>query len=153
MLDTLTFALAYLAYVLLGVDVVLRLWKHARRQFTAVVVVVLVTHVALVWGHRFGGSLQVALEKSIAGFVIFHLAFLLIVLAAVVPRERVATWLLYVAFPVCTAGALGAAFRYEYVASYQVPLLLAALVVLLLGSVPPRAGGGRSPARKFRKHQ
>lgn len=138
MLDTLTFALAYLAYVLLGADVVLRLWKRRRRALTAVLGVVLIAHVALVWGHRFGGSLEVALEKSIAGFVIFHLAFVLIIAAAIVPRDGLARRLLYVSFPACTVGALGAAFRYDDVAVYQVPLLLALLVVLLLGSVPLR---------------
>lgn len=113
--------------------------------------VVLVAHVALVWGHRFGGSLEVALEKSIPGFVIFHLAFVLILAAAVIRPERVASRLLYLAFPVCTAGALGTAFRYDYVAAYQVPLLLAVLVVLLLGSVPVRERR-RRPAQTFRKH-
>jgi hypothetical protein len=101
---------------------------------TVAAAVVAVIHVGLVWGLRFGWSLNYALEKSIPGFVIFHTALAIIVTAALV-REPWAGRLTYLAFPVVTAGAAGAAFRYDYVAGYRLPLLAAFGVVVVLAGV------------------
>ena len=122
-MDLLTFGLAVAAYALLGTDVASRAWGRQRRPLTVLVAVVLIAHVGLVWGHRFGWSVDTALAKGLAGFVIFHAAFAAILAAAVV-REPWATRLLYAAFPVASVGAIGAAFRYDFVHVWRIPLLL-----------------------------
>ncbi len=132
MADLITFGLAYLAYLLLGTAVVLRAWGRPLRAVMVAAAVVAVTHVGLVWGLRFGWLVSYALEKSLPGFVIFHTALAILVTAALV-REPLAGRLAYLAFPVVTSGAVGAAFKYDYVADYQLPLLAAFGVVLVLG--------------------
>ncbi len=121
-MDNLTFGLALAAYALLGADVVARAWGVKRRPLTIVLAIVLTAHVALVWGHRFGWSVETALAKGLTGFVIFHAAFAAII-AAAVAREPWATRLLYAAFPVASIGAIGAAFKYDYVSVWRIPLL------------------------------
>lgn len=134
MLDTVTFGLAFVAYLLLGTCVAAVAWGRRPGALSVVLAVVLAAHVGLVWTHRFELSPAKALEKGLAGFVVFHAAFGLIMTA---PFLRGA-WngrLLVAAFPIVTAGAVGAAFRYPYVAVYQVPLLAAAGATVGIGSL------------------
>jgi hypothetical protein len=131
--DDLTFGLAFAAYALLAADVAARSWGMRIRSLTIVVAVVLIAHVALVWGHRFGGSADAALANGWTGFLIFHGAFAAI-LAATVAREPWATRFLAVAFPVASVGAIGAAFKYDYVAGLRWPLVgVAGATVVLAG--------------------
>src|SRR5262245_12941177 len=95
--------------------------------------VILTAHVALVWGHRFDGSIEAALAKGIAGFVIFHAAFVAI-LAAAVAREPWTTRLLVAAFPVASVGAIGAAFKYDYVSGLRIPLFAVLVGTLVLSA-------------------
>jgi hypothetical protein len=146
--ELITFALAYGAYVLLALAVALRAWGRSPRVVTASAAAVAAVHVALVWGLRFDWSVDDALRKSPFGFVLFHTA-LAILLAAAVIREPLSGWLALLAFPVVTAGAVGAAFRYDYVAAYRLPLLgafVAAVVAVLWGwrVRRQREGPGRS---------
>ncbi|HKS16946.1 MAG TPA: hypothetical protein VJU16_06515 [Planctomycetota bacterium] len=143
-MDFLTFGLAFLAYTLLGIDVAARAWNVRVRKLTLALAIVLTAHVALVWGHRFGGSLEAALAKGLAGFVIFHAAFAAI-LAAAVAREPWATRLLTAAFPVASAGAIGAAFKYDYVSGLRFPLLAVCAITIAIavrGWTRPSAGAG-----------
>lgn len=130
-MDTLTFGLAFVAYALLGADVAARAWGVKRRTLTIVLAVVLTSHVGLVWGHRFGGSVDAALAKGVAGFVIFHAAFAAI-LSAAVAREPWATRLLVAAFTVASVGAIGAAFKYDFVSGLRIPLLVVAGLTVAL---------------------
>ena len=127
-----TFALAFVAYVLLGVSVVLGVRGYVTRRYTMAAALVAATHVTLVWTLRYHGSLAAALDKGRAGFVIFHFALLLLIVATVMPQplSAVLTWL---AFPVVTSGAVGAAFKYDYVAGYRIPLLVTAGAAVGLG--------------------
>jgi lipoprotein signal peptidase len=132
MADFVTFALAFVAYVLLGVSVVLSLRGYVTRRYTLAAAVVATAHVTLVWTLRYGGSLGAALDKGRLGFVIFHSALLIIIAASLMPQPVSAafTW---IAFPLVTAGAVGAAFKYDYVAGYRIPLLVTAAAVVGLG--------------------
>lgn len=136
-MDFTTFGFALAAYALLGADVAARAWKRANRVLTIGLVAVLVVHVALVWGVRFRGSLDAALAKGLAGLVVFHVAFAAIV-AAAFTRETWSTRLLVGAFPVATAGAIGAAFKYDYVAWTRIPL-----IVICLSTVAATIAGWR----------
>jgi hypothetical protein len=128
--EFLTFGLAFAAYTLLAADVALRFWGVKWRALTVVLATLLTAHVGLVWGHRFGWSVEAALAKGLAGFLIFHAAFAAI-LAAAVAREPWATRLLYAAFPVASVGAIGAAFKYEYVSGLRWPLLAVGAATLV----------------------
>jgi hypothetical protein len=106
-----------------------------------------VAHVLLVWGWRFDWSVDSAVAKGWAGFVLFHTTLGLIVLAAAAPRLWARRCTL-AAFPIVTAGAVAAAFKYDYVAAYRWPLI-AVFVVVVVGGVlgfktnwsrPPSAG-------------
>ncbi len=129
--NTLTFGLAYVAYVLLCADVVLHARARPRRAVTVALAAVLIAHVALVWGWRFGWSPARAIEKGLAGFVVFHAAFAAIVSAAAMP-EPWSGRLLYASLPVASMGAIGAAFRYDYVRGLRAPLIVALAVTGIL---------------------
>ncbi|HEU4339177.1 MAG TPA: hypothetical protein VFS19_03840 [Planctomycetota bacterium] len=129
-MDHLTFGLAFAAYVLLAADVAARAWGIRKRGLTFILAVVLTAHVALVWGHRFGWSIEWALAKGWTGFVVFHAAYAAIV-AAAVAREPWATRLLFAAFPVASAGAIGAAFKYDYVNGLRFPLLAVLAIAIV----------------------
>jgi hypothetical protein len=90
-----------------------------------VCVVVIVTHVALVWGVRYQGQFSQATRNGYAGFLIFHGALGGIVASALL-RGRAALALVRASFAVVTLGAVGAVFRYEVIAVYRVPVLLCA---------------------------
>lgn len=133
-MDFLTFGLAFAAYTLLGADCVAHAWGKPRRALTVTLAVVLIAHVALVWGHRFGGSLETALAKGLPGFVVFHAAFAAIVAAALAP-EPWSGRLLFAAFPVASAGAIGAAFKYDYVAVLRAPLIVVLAATLAIATL------------------
>src|SRR5262249_49485496 len=129
MIELLIFGLAFLAYVLLGINVVLHTAPLAWRPLTTAVAIAAGIHVALVWSFRFEWSITQALDKGWPGFVIFHSA-LATILAAALAREPWSGRLTYLAFPIVTAGSLGAAFKYDYVAGYRWPLLIVFLAVI-----------------------
>ncbi len=123
-MDWLVFGLAYVGYALVCADVSMRAWRRKSRIVTAAAAVVILAHVALVWIVRFEGSLDVALSKGAAGFAIFHVALALIVAASLAP-EPWSGRAMFTAFPIVTLGALGAAFKYDYVAVLRLPLIAA----------------------------
>jgi hypothetical protein len=126
----LVFPLAFVGYVLLAVTVVSHFSKRPSRWLHGITAVVILTHVLLVWLWRFDGSLAYAWEKNPVGFVLFHTALVLILLSTVLPL-RWSQWLVGTAFPIVTAGALGATFRTEEVAVYRWPLLVVLLLTVL----------------------
>ena len=148
MLDTITFGLAFAAYVLVCARVVLYGCGRPGRPVSVAAAALALAHVGMVWGWRFQWSLDRAVEKGLAGFTVFHLALAGIVAAAIAPAPwagRCST----AVFPVVTAGALGAVFRYDEVSLYRIPLVFAAgLTALLMAwgltsfssrTCPPRA--------------
>lgn len=139
--DWVVFGLAFAAYALLGADVVLHAWKRPRRLLSIATAAVLIAHVGLVWGVRFGWSMDIALAKGLAGFLIFHAAFLTIVAAAAAP-EPWSGRLVFAAYPVASVGGLGAAFTYDYVAMLRIPLIL-----VLCGTLVAAAAATLRPGR------
>ena len=128
--DHLTFPLAGAGYLLLGADFALRSGGRAFRALTVLLALVVLAHVALVWSDRFDWSLARMLQKSVAGFVLFHAALLLVLAAAVLPRRHGDRCIL-LAFPIVSAGALPAPFRYPEIGWLKAPLLaLFALAVV-----------------------
>ncbi len=155
--DLIVFGLAFLAYMLLACNVVAQAWQfragpaHAWRRLIrglAIAVGLLAgAHVALVWGLRFGWSPAAAVEKGWAGFVIFHTA-LTVIVAAALCRAPWSGRLTLLAFPIVTSGAVGAAFKYDYVAVYRWPLVGVLGLTLVFG-LWGLVGRVRNRSRRF----
>jgi hypothetical protein len=147
--DALTFGLAVAAYALLALDAALR-WRRRRvASLTAAAAVTAVAHVLCVWAFRFGWDAGAAWRKSAAGFVIFHGALTLLLLAAAWRARRDA--LVLAAFAVVSAGALPAPFRYPELRGLRVPV--AAIGALAAGSAvldAVRRRSARGPAKVAR---
>ena len=137
-----TFALAYLGYVLLCVDVVLHASRRPLRLLTLAMVLVVVVHVGMVWGLRFGWSLEMALIKGWTGFIAFHVALVILIAASIV-AEPWSGRLLLIAFPIVTLGAVVASFKYDFVAIYRWPLVIAALATTIIALSAWRSGRRR----------
>ena len=130
-----TFGLALIGYAMLGVDFVRQHARQATGWLSAATALVVVAHVVCVWALRFDWSLTRMLEKSLAGFLIFHTALLLIVAAPLMQKRRRLTTSL--AFALVTAGALPAPFRYPELSLLLLPVLaiaLASIVFAVRGS-------------------
>lgn len=127
--DDVTFGLALIGYALLATQFVRVHAKHETRRLAIVTATVVTAHVACIWGLRFDWSLTHMLDKSLPGFVIFHTALLLILIAPLLrrkPRVRVTT----AAFVLVTAGALPAPFRYPELSLMLLPLVAIAATAI-----------------------
>jgi hypothetical protein len=133
-MEWIVFGLAYAAYRLVCADVAARAWRKGGRWLTACTAFTAVAHVALVWIVRFEGSFEVALSRGWAGFAIFHVALALIVAASTAPG-RWSGRLMLAAFPIVSLGAIGAAFKYEFVSVLRIPLIAAFAAAAILASL------------------
>lgn len=115
--DSLTFSLAYAAYVLLCAAVLSR-WKPVVWVLAAVAL----AHVYCVWHLRFHWSFAAATSRGYLGFALFHAALLSILVATAVAPWKILPFTL----AVVTLGAVGAAFRYDFVAWLRWPVVAAA---------------------------
>lgn len=121
-----TFLLAVIGYGGLTVVVVLTSFGfELPRRFWWMVTGIIVAHVCMIWTVRYEWDFAAAVRNGYAGFVLFHLAFLMIVMSAFT-RERLARTLIRFAFLIVTLGATGATFLYDAVAIYRIPVLLCA---------------------------
>jgi hypothetical protein len=127
MLEYLTFLLAIIGYAGLTATAVLAAGGRLPDRLWRAAVLIIVTHVALVWAARYEWSFAEATRNGYVGFLLFHGALALIVTSVFV-RERTARLLVWAAFAIVSAGALGAVFRYDVVAQYQAPVILLAAV-------------------------
>jgi len=134
-----TFALAFLGYVLICVDVTLHAFRRPLRLLTLAMLLVVVAHVGMVWGVRFGWSLDMALSKGWTGFIAFHVALVILIAASIV-AEPWSGRLLLIAFLIVTLGAVVASFKYDFVAIYRWPLIVAALATIIIGLSAWRSG-------------
>jgi hypothetical protein len=125
LLEQLTFVLAMAGYAGLAATAVTAALHRLPIPFWRVVAAIIVAHVALVWAVRYEGSFAAATRNGYAGFLVFHAALGMIVLS-VLAAERRARVLIFFAFAIVSAGALGAVFRYDVVAIYRVPVVLTA---------------------------
>lgn len=125
-LDVVTFGLAYAGYLAVGLAAALHAWERTSRAAASVAAGIVTSHVALVYGHRFGWNLAIPFERNVIAFFLFNAAYLLIAAAPFLPRP----WhgrLPLAAFPIVSMGAVGAAFRYEYLSVPRAPVLIAFL--------------------------
>ena len=143
MRDLVTFGLAYAAYLGLAADAVLRLRGRGKRAHSAGVAGLALVHVAMVWSWRHGWDPAVALASGVAPFALFHVA-LAVMVAAVVPKPW-AGRAIAVAFPIVTAGAVGAVFRRPDVFAWRWPVVLAAAGTLVALVLAWRARGRPAP--------
>ena len=126
MLESLTFFLAILGYTGLTLTAVAAAWGRLPVWLWRGVAAIILVHVVLVWSVRYEWQFGEATRNGYVGFLLFHTA-LLAILASVLLRERVARWLIWGAFVIVSIGALGATSRYEVVALYRIPVMIAAL--------------------------
>lgn len=127
MLERITFLLAVVGYAGLTTTALLAALRRLPIVFWRGVALVIVSHVVLVWMVRYDWQLASATRNGYVGFLVFHGALALIV-ASLFLRERSARVLVWAAFAVVSLGALGAVFRYDVVAIYRAPVMLAAAV-------------------------
>lgn len=126
MLEQITFGLAFIGYAGLTATAVIAAHGRLPMRFWRATAVVVVVHVLLVWLVRYEWQFAEATRNGYAGFLLFHGALAMIV-ASVLTAERSARVLVWTAFAVVSAGAVGAVFRYDIVAPYRVPVILTAL--------------------------
>jgi hypothetical protein len=77
----------------------------------------------LVWIYEYAGSFAQATRNGYAGFIIFHVALVLIVVSALRPSISP---LIVPAFLIVCVGAVGAVHRYEEVSIYRWLVILIA---------------------------
>jgi len=122
-----TFVLAMIGYAGLSG---MMIWAYFGRVPTiarALNLSVVLLHVLMVWHGRYDWQFAQATRNGPIGFVVFHGALLLLA-AAVVCADWLATMLVRVAFVIVTFGALGAVFRYDEVEIYRGPVIAAAAI-------------------------
>lgn len=136
--DDVTFGLALIGYALLSADFARQHTGRSSTPHSVATATVVTAHVLCVWGLRFDWSVAQMWQKSVAGFLLFHSALLLIVaIPALRDRRRPAT---NAAFALVTAGALPAPFRYPELSLSALPLF--AIAALSLGCVIRARRGG-----------
>jgi Kef-type K+ transport system membrane component KefB len=145
-LSDIALLLAPIGYAGLALTANLAVRDRTPIWFWRAVVLVIVTHVLLVWGVRFEWQWSRATRNGYAGVVLFHGA-LAAILISVGVAEALRRRLLIAAFAVVTAGAVGAVFRYEDAARFrEVVMVLAGVGTVALVhalSRPAVLRGGR----------
>lgn len=124
--EFLTFLLAPVGYAGLTFTAVMAARGRLPRSFWRAVMLVIITHVLLVWHVRYEWQLSEATREGTVGFLVFHAA-LAAIIASVVASDRVARVLIIGAFAVVTVGALGATFKFDVVEMYRIPVLAIAM--------------------------
>lgn len=128
MLEQLTFLLAPVGYA--GLTVTAVAYGRLPLLFWRATVLVIMAHVSLVWHVRYDWQFAQAARNGYAGFMLFHLALLMII-ASAFARDALRRRLVWIAFGVVTLGALGAVFKYEIVARYRLPVIVCAVAGIL----------------------
>lgn len=125
MLLAMTFFLALVGYAGLAWTAAAMAWGRPVPILHRCTVLVVAAHVVLVWTVRYELRFSQAVRNGWVGFLLFHAALLLLLVTPFrpFPRTRILLW---IAFAVVTAGAVGAVFRYEIVHHYRIPVLMAA---------------------------
>jgi hypothetical protein len=130
MLEFITFLLAPIAYAGLTLAAV----QSARGQLKPVlwrtVVIIIVTHVILVWTVRYEWQFSEATREGYAGFVLFHGALLAIITSLFVGAHT-ARNLILGAFAIVTLGAVGAVFKFDVVEKYRIPVIVSAIAGII----------------------
>lgn len=135
--DLATFSLALVGYALLGLDLALRMHGRRPRGLSAATALVVLVHVVMVWHFRFGWSFNEAFVDRTGGFVMFHGALLLILIAPFVEPPTTLR-LVVLAFAVVSLGAITASFKYEVVHWLRLPV-----IAVFVGSIAGAAWKGR----------
>jgi hypothetical protein len=142
--DLVTFGLAVCAYALLATVAIATLRQRRALGLRWAMAAVTVLHVVCVWLLRFGGSFAKAVEKGWAGAILFHAALALTV-ALPFLKPPWTTRAALSAYAIVSAGAVGAVFKYSFVAMFRGPVLaiflssLLAIGVTLVHRRAPRA--------------
>ncbi len=124
---SLTFPLAILGYIGLTAIALLTASGRTLPIWWRLIVLVIATHVLLVWHFHYGWQIASATRNGYAGFLLFHSSLTGLVVSTVVP-ERIRNRLLWAVYFIVTMGAIGAVFRYAHVAPYRVAVLACAVI-------------------------
>jgi hypothetical protein len=138
--DDVTFGLALVGFAMLAADASRRFGGARSAALTVTTAAVVAAHVLCVWAFRFDWSLAAMLEKSLAAFVLFHGALLLLLLAAVA-REPWRTRGVLAAFAIVCLGAVPAPFRYPELALLRLPVLAIPIAAAVCALRRRRHGG------------
>lgn len=132
-IEFVTFLLAIIGYIGLGFNLLTIVRSRLKKPYMAATAIVILVHVFLVWAFRYGWAFSQATRNGYVGFLLFHSALLCIIIAVFAGTE-IAGKLVIAAFPIVSAGAIGATFRYDVVAMYRIPvLIIAAIGITALG--------------------
>ena len=126
MLEFITFLLAPIGYAGLTLGAVQSARGQLHPALWRAIVIIIVTHVTMVWAIRYGWQFSEATRDGYAGFVMFHGA-LLAIITSVFVDARTARNLIVVAFGIVTLGAVGATFKFDVVERYRIPVIVCAL--------------------------
>ena len=123
-METLTFALAVVAYAGLAVAATLAGFGSSgpRRRLLRVTALVVSAHVLLVWAVRYNWQFEAATRNGLVPFLVFHTALMLIIAAALVADPWART-LVRIAFPIVSLGAIGAVLTRDAVTHYRLPVI------------------------------
>ena len=112
------FFLAIMGYVGLTATVVLTLRDRYPLALWRAVALIVFAHVLMVWIYRYDWQFDLAVRNGYAGFVIFHTALVLILIATFA-NPHIGQKLIHLSFVIVTIGATGASFRYAEVSKYR----------------------------------
>lgn len=115
--------LAVIGYTGMTFVVLRSINKPVPFLFWRINTVIILAHVALVWVHRYEMQFQLATRNGYSGFIIFHLALLIIIISTIV-KEGISIRLIRLSFIIVAAGAVGATFRYDVAEIYKIPVLI-----------------------------
>jgi hypothetical protein len=97
--------------------------RHDERLARAIGFVI-VAHVYLIWNDRFGWDFERSLRSGWLNWILFHGAFVLLLLMTIAPKAGGhARTLLVAAWLAVTPGVSGAPFAYPFLGALKVPLL------------------------------
>ncbi len=137
--DLVTFSLAFVAYVLLGVDAAARVEGRGRRALSAAVALFASGHALLLWHGRYEYDLALALTHGTAVFAIFHVVWLLVLLGPFLATELSAK-VVPACFGLASIVVLPLAFNNPAAMPLRFVVLLAFVVGLLrIGAARARA--------------
>lgn len=131
MSESMLFIGSFVAYTGLGISTTLTFRGTFDRRVAAAVAVIVTAHVFGIWSHRYGWDFNEAVRNGYAGFILFHLSLIAIDAAVFVP-DRLGTLFHRAAFVVVSLGSIVAAFTYDAVAIYRIPLLFVLVMTIIL---------------------
>lgn len=136
--EIVTFVLALVAYALLGWDAIQRVSGRAKPWITIATAACASAHALMVWHVRYAWSFDAAVARGSAPFALFHVVWLLVIVAVFVPRY-VAERVVPSCFAILSIAAVPAPFRYDGLEALRIPVIaIFAIALIGIGSARNR---------------